>query len=222
MAFLRQDHLLQDGPANMAVDESLLFAAGQVPVCRVYGWSESAVTFGYFQSHDEICDAFPGRALTRRWTGGGAVEHGGAGECTYSLAVPATHSFARLRPLESYCLLHAEISAALCDVGIEAVLYKRKLPYLGQACFQHPVLGDVVLSSGQKVAGAAQRRTRQGLLIQGSIQFLHEKEVPSRFPDILSRRFSTSLVPIPEVDASGIADLARMKYGHEEWLHRVP
>src|SRR5439155_555754 len=39
----------------------------------------------------------------------------------------------------------------------------------GYSCFANPVRADVMID-GRKVAGAAQRRTRSGLLQQGSIQ----------------------------------------------------
>ncbi len=38
-------------------------------------------------------------------------------------------------------------------------------------CFANPVRADVMID-GRKVAGAAQRRTRAGLLQQGSVQYV--------------------------------------------------
>jgi lipoate-protein ligase A len=57
--------------------------------------------------------------------------------------------------------------AAVCKrrIQINSAVTDRRY----NACFANPVRADVLVN-GQKVAGAAQRRTRTGLLHQGSIQ----------------------------------------------------
>lgn len=209
-----------NGPMNMAMDEWLLQTADSGPALRIYQWSGPAVTFGYFQSHQAIQRAFPDLPLTRRWTGGGAVLHGDPMESTYALALPPSHAFARLRPLESYCLLHRAVAGALCAVGVDATVIGKDHPEAGAACFQHPVEGDVVASSGLKLAGAAQRRTRLGLLIQGSIRL--PSAVPAGLPEALAQAFCANAVPLSMVPESVVDDLAQRKYGTLNWLERVP
>ena len=69
--------LLQSGPCapafNMALDEALLEAMPRLqrPVLRLYGWTEPAATFGYFQKYAEVERATKLRPLIRRPTGGG-------------------------------------------------------------------------------------------------------------------------------------------------------
>lgn len=165
--------LFDSGPGkpanNMALDEALLEAMPrlQKPVLRLYGWTEQAATFGYFQKFAEVEPATLLRPLIRRPTGGGIVPH----ECdwTYSLTFPVGHEWHSLRAEDSYRRVHEWIQAAFARMGIETELSpcsKKSLP--GQ-CFSGHEKHDL-LWYGKKIAGAAQRRTKQGLLIQGSVQ----------------------------------------------------
>ncbi len=164
---------LDSGPGapayNMAVDEALLEAApalGQ-PVLRFYGWTEPAATFGYFQKISEIERVTRLRPLVRRPTGGGLVPHDA--DWTYSLAFPPAHAWHALRATESYERVHQWLRAAFARLGVAAELApccRKEIP--GQ-CFAGHEKSDL-LWHGRKIAGAAQRRTKTGLLIQGSVQ----------------------------------------------------
>lgn len=154
---------------NMALDEALLEAAPRVgkPVLRFYGWTEPAASFGYFQRYAEVEHAARLRPLVRRPTGGGIVPHDA--DWTYSLVFPAGQAWYQLAAAESYRRVHEWIVRAFARLGIVADLAldcHRAAP--GQ-CFAGYEKSDV-LWNGRKIAGAAQRRTRNGLLIQGSVQ----------------------------------------------------
>lgn len=154
---------------NMALDEALLEAAGQIgtPVLRCYGWTQPAATFGYFQHFAEIERATLLRPLLRRPTGGGLVPHDA--DWTYSLAFPPGHEWHELRAEESYRRVHEWIQAAFQRLDVETELApccKKTAP--GQ-CFVGYEKFDL-LWHGKKIAGAAQRRNKFGLLIQGSVQ----------------------------------------------------
>ncbi len=154
---------------NMALDEALMqsVAALGSPVLRFYGWTKPAATFGYFQKIADIEAATPLRPLIRRPTGGGLVPH--ANDWTYSLIVPPGHAWYELRAEDSYAQMHRWLRAAFAKVGLPTELApccKRDLP--GQ-CFAGYEKHDL-LYCGRKLAGAAQRRNKFGLLIQGSIQ----------------------------------------------------
>ena len=154
---------------NMAMDDALLEAMPrlQQPVLRFYGWTEPAATFGYFQKFAEVERATLLRPLVRRPTGGGIVPHDA--DWTYSLAFPAGHEWHSLRAEESYRRVHAWIQSAFAELSVEtelAVRCKKSAP--GQ-CFVGHEKSDL-LWLGRKIAGAAQRRTLGGLLIQGSVQ----------------------------------------------------
>lgn len=165
--------ILDSGPGapawNMAFDEALLLEAPRCgfPILRFYGWSEPAVTFGYFQHYGEVSQITRVRPLIRRPTGGGIVPH--LADWTYSLAVPPGHPWYALRAVESYRTMHAWIVDAFArlDLPTEMAPCCRK-EVLGQ-CFIGYEQFDV-LWHGRKIAGAAQRRNKSGLLIQGSVQ----------------------------------------------------
>lgn len=165
--------VINSGPGeaafNMALDEALLESVARLgaPVLRFYGWSQPAATFGYFQHFTEIASATLLRPLIRRPTGGGLVPHDA--DWTYSLAFPPGHEWHQLRAEESYRRVHDWIQAAFAKLGIATELApccKKTAP--GQ-CFVGYEKFDL-LWHGRKIAGAAQRRNKLGLLIQGSVQ----------------------------------------------------
>jgi lipoyl(octanoyl) transferase len=192
-------YLLRSGPTepafNMALDEALLQAGPRLgrPVLRFYGWTEPAATFGYFQHYADIARATPLRPLLRRPTGGGLVPHDA--DWTYSLVFPPGHEWYALPATESYRRVHEWIRSAFSVLAVSTQLAPQSAgrdaapsapdalmesdgsgtasyqPHLGQ-CFQGHEKSDLLYRS-QKVAGAAQRRTRHGLLIQGSVQPQH-------------------------------------------------
>jgi lipoate-protein ligase A len=164
---------LHSGPGeaafNMALDGALLESAARhgAPVLRSYGWTQPAATFGYFQHFAEIEQATLLRPLIRRPTGGGLVPHDA--DWTYSLTFPPGSKWHLLRAEESYRRVHEWIQAAFAQLGVATELApccKKTAP--GQ-CFVGYEKFDL-LWHGRKIAGAAQRRNKFGLLIQGSVQ----------------------------------------------------
>jgi lipoyl(octanoyl) transferase len=165
--------LLQQGKHmavyNMALDEALLEFAPQLgrPVLRFYGWLEKAATFGYSQRYDEIAQWTMLRPLVRRPTGGGLVPHDA--DWTYSIVIPPLHSWYQLKAVESYRRIHEWIRDAFSTLNIATSLASESAKEIPGQCFVGAEESDV-LWHGRKIAGAAQRRTRSGLLIQGSVQ----------------------------------------------------
>jgi len=158
-----------DPALNMAIDEALLEAAGHLgrPVLRTYGWTETAATFGYFQRHAEVAGMVGQQRLIRRPTGGGLVPH--EMDWTYSIVVPPGHAWFGLNAVESYRTVHQWLQAAFAHLGHPTELAPCCDPRGPGQCFVGAERYDL-LSAGRKIAGAAQRRNRFGLLIQGSIQ----------------------------------------------------
>ena len=165
--------LLNSGPQaaayNMAMDESLLEAMPRwgKPVLRFYGWTEPVATFGYFQKYAEVAGRTLLRPLVRRPTGGGIVPHDA--DWTYCLAFPAGHEWHALAAVESYYRVHEWIQSAFHRLAVPTVLAPVARHTAPGACFEGCEKSDV-LWRGRKIAGAAQRRNKLGLLIQGSIQ----------------------------------------------------
>ena len=89
---------------------------------------------------------------------------------------------------------------------------------ISETCFANPVRADVLVH-GKKVAGAAQRRTRKGLLQQGSIQY---PDLPADFGKevarMLSGRVKEDQLTSDLLDRA--REIARKKYETREWLER--
>ena len=161
----------------MALDEALLENSSRLgkPVLRFYGWTEPAATFGYFQKFFDVASATKLRPLIRRPTGGGIVPHDA--DWTYAAIFPAGHEWHSLKAEESYRRIHDWLRRAFAELKIETELAPccRKFEVsnlesqIPSACFIGYEKSDL-LWCGKKIAGAAQRRNKLGLLIQGSVQ----------------------------------------------------
>ena len=154
---------------NMAFDEALLETAATTgsAVLRFYGWTEPAGTFGYSQRISDVEKVTLLRPLIRRCTGGGFVPHDR--DWTYSLAFPPGHRWFGLSAQESYEGVHAWLRDAFARLGVETSLSPCCMKEVPGQCFLGAEKNDL-LWHGRKIAGAAQRRNKLGLLIQGSVQ----------------------------------------------------
>jgi len=158
---------------NMRIDAALLADSeklGGAPVLRLYGWDRPSVTIGYTQKEDAVPDR-GSREVVKRPTGGGVVFHDN--DLTYTVVVPAGHWIEGLDRVESYRAIHKALVRALGSFGIECLLTGESSGKVDRAtmrCFATPTKYDVLAAdSGLKVAGAAQRRTKNGVLHQGSV-----------------------------------------------------
>jgi len=158
-----------DAALNMALDEALLASVARLgrPVLRFYGWTEPAASFGYFQKYAEVERATLLRPLVRRSTGGGIVPHDA--DWTYCLAFPPVHEWYSLKAEESYRRVHEWIQRAFAALNVPTELAASAKKSGPGQCFVGHEKFDL-LWNGRKIAGAAQRRNRLGLLIQGSVQ----------------------------------------------------
>lgn len=210
-----RDDVFRSAAMNMALDEACLEMATQ-PVIRFYRWGRPALSFGFFGRFNDVA-AFAGeRDLVRRWTGGGIVFHGD--DLTYCLVVPAAEKVSARSSMWLYEQTHRAIQRTLRRGGEKAWLAPDTLGERSQACFAKPVRADVMLR-GKKIAGAAQRRTRHGLIQQGSIQNI-------RITPDFAERFAGELAGTTaanDMDATLLArgvEIAQQKYGTSQWLER--
>jgi lipoate-protein ligase A len=221
--------LLNSGPGtagyNMAFDETLLEFAAQLgaPVLRFYGWTERAASFGYSQKISEVERLTLFRPLVRRPTGGGLVPHDA--DWTYSLVFARDHWWHASRAKESYQRIHEWIRDALAKRGLMAELSpSRRMEVPGQ-CFIGAEQFDV-LWHGRKIAGAAQRRNRHGLLIQGSVQPppipLAKADWQAAMCDVACERWNVQWSPL-ERDlrlSQRAEELSHEKYSRPEYNQR--
>lgn len=202
----------RDGALNMALDEVLL-RRHPTPWLRFYGWQQPTQSIGYFGKAPDDSTAGP---WVRRWTGGGAVRHGGAADHTFALGVASGVPFSRLKAAESYQWIHLALVGALQGVGSPCQLAAATSPggTPGAACFTAPVAADVLAPDGRKLAGGAQRRTRTGFLHQGSVQsveVLPEREFAQRLA------IQISYCPLPDEALAAAEHLADEKYRCPQW-----
>jgi lipoyl(octanoyl) transferase len=219
------DICLHSAPMNMSIDEALLETA-RIPIIRFYRWRSSALSFGYFGKFSDVAIYAAERDLVRRWTGGGIVLHGD--DLTYSIVIPASDPPFDESSTAIYEKIHRALADALYEVGERAVVAGGVDPRgialartagvtaAGYNCFTNPVRADVMMD-GRKIAGAAQRRTRRGLLQQGSIQgFAINRDLAQKFAQALSA--NCSAFEINEEILQRARELAQQKYGTESWL----
>jgi lipoate-protein ligase A len=200
---------------NMAMDEALLEAC-IVPAIRFYDWVRPALSFGYFGRFDEAASQGKGRDLVRRWTGGGIVLHGA--DLTYSIVVPATHRYSARSARTIYSEIHVAIRDVLIENGLPAILANTARPKVSESCFANPVCADVLIA-GRKIAGAAQRRTRMGLLQQGSIQLQPlTADFAARFACALCSSAHTQ--PLDKEMVRRAREIEEQKYATHEWLQK--
>ena len=213
---------------NMAVDEALLEHA-TVPLIRFYQWHSPALSFGYFGKFADVAGYAPERDLVRRWTGGGIVLHGD--DLTYSIVIPVSDAAFGESSISIYGKIHRALAHALNGIGEGAVVAggidpscgsgfanRTAVTASGYSCFANPVRADVMID-GRKVAGAAQRRTRAGLLQQGSIQGV---DLANGFADRFARALSANCSERKsnEEILNRARELAQRKYGADSWLRK--
>jgi lipoyl(octanoyl) transferase len=223
------DHTPHSAAMNMAIDETLIEYA-TIPLIRFYRWRSSALSFGYFGRFTDIARYQCEHDLVRRWTGGGIVFHGE--DLTYSLVVPTSDTAFAESSISIYEKIHQALCNALsetgwravvagvvdCDPGNATVATRTGISDAGYSCFANLVRADVMID-GRKIAGAAQRRTRRGLLQQGSIQGIDlESDLAQRFARELSTDRSERKVD--EKILNRARELAEQKYGTESWLRK--
>jgi lipoate-protein ligase A len=212
---------------NMATDEALLEAA-VVPTIRFYRWRSPALSFGYFGRFSDVAIYAAERDLVRRWTGGGIVFHGD--DLIYSIVIPASDPVFDESSIAIYEGIHRALCSALAKTGQRAVVAggvdpaglsaatRAAVNASGYNCFANPVRADVMMD-GRKIAGAAQRRTRRGLLQQGSIQgFAMKTDLAQKFAQALSANCSE--FEANEEIFRRAREFAQRKYGTESWQRR--
>lgn len=218
---LWRDPVARIGAESMAVDEAIL-EWGKMPVLRAYHWAEPTVTYGYFDEEVTARSIFPGDELhfVRRWTGGGIVDH--RQDIPFTLAMHRKGDVERPTSALLYRWIHGALARVLKDCGVECMMLDGDAPDGGRACFSSPVTSDLVLPDGAKLAGGGQRRVRDGVLHQGSIQNCSlpigwDEKLASRLSDRYT--FSDASELFPGMNAR-VSELVSTKYGRGEWRER--
>jgi len=170
-----------DAAYNMAIDEAIAHYVRQhqgPPTLRLYGWTQPAVSLGYFQKTSDIDLEYCMRQnipVVRRLTGGRAIFHGD--EITYSFTTRTTSGLFSKGLLDSYRMLSEAFSRGFMTCGIipenklagdtkQAATRASQQP--NPLCFASTSYGEMTVH-GKKIIGSAQKRWRDVLLQQGCI-----------------------------------------------------
>lgn len=164
---------------NMACDKHLLDTLDPrgEPILHFYDWQGDSATYGYFINPTDFFDMDAvdhyQLQLARRPTGGGIVFH--IADFAFSALVPAAHDAFSLNILDNYAFVNnvvIDTVKQVCSITDDAVLLEQEpVPYDRQCrhfCMAKPTKYDVIIND-KKIGGAAQRRTKQGFLHQGTI-----------------------------------------------------
>jgi lipoate-protein ligase A len=221
------DTAARSAAMNMAIDETLLEHT-TAPSIRFYRWYSPALSFGYFGRFSDVADYSSTRDLVRRWTGGGIVLHGD--DLTYSIVIPSNDTAFIESSMSLYERVHRALVNAFNGLGKRAVVaggvdrggiaaaMRIAVSASGYNCFANPACADVTIDS-RKIAGAAQRRTRRGILQQGSIQGVElENGLAERFAQVLSANCRERGVDAKILDRA--RELVQCKYGTNAWLRK--
>jgi lipoate-protein ligase A len=216
------DQEFRSAAINMAIDEALLETA-KIPSIRFYHWASPALSFGYFGKFTDVAGHATKHDLVRRWTGGGIVFHGD--DLTYSIVIPASDPAFAESSMSIYESVHRALADVLIATGDRAVVAAAEDrgaavsdPACNGYCFANPVRADVMVD-GRKIAGAAQRRTRRGLLQQGSVQHVDlTTGFAERFAKELCGNCSEKTVDDRLLDRA--QEIAKEKYATQAWLRK--
>lgn len=145
-------------------------------ILHFYEWAQPCLTYGYFidptQYLNEKALQSHNLKLAKRPTGGGIIFH--LTDFAFSLSIPASHPRFSLNTLDNYAFINGLIAQMLEPLidssSIELLQQVPQCLYSGcnSFCMAKPTQYDLIVQ-GKKLGGAAQRRTKFGLLHQGSI-----------------------------------------------------
>jgi len=160
---------------NMRLDEKLLLELNPdgTPILHFYRWSGPCATYGYFldpSKHLNLDEIQRHRLqLARRPTGGGIVFH--IWDLAFSFLMPANHPRCSKNTLDNYRFVNEAVRESMRDflqLRDPIELISNDLEGPSHFCMARPTVYDVVYK-GRKIAGAAQRRRKNGYLHQGTI-----------------------------------------------------
>lgn len=153
------------------------------PTLHLYDWESPSATYGHFIQTDKFLNLTAVQkhnlALAKRPTGGGIIFH--LWDFAFSLLLPSNKFTISANPLDNYQIINRHISQALQpllktyiindQVELLKDCYQKTTSKEGSFCMAQPTCFDLMVA-GKKLGGAAQRRTRFGLLHQGSISLV--------------------------------------------------
>jgi lipoate---protein ligase len=191
------------------------------PILHFYEWEKPSISYGHFLDPKKFLH-FPALEkhhidLGKRPTGGGITFH--LWDFAFSLLVPAKSQAFSENPLENYQRVNRAILSLAEGFLKQRVDLQKEDAFVFEGavknfCMARPTKYDVVVQ-GKKVAGAAQRKTRNGFLHQGTIflvppdfQLLEELLLPN---DAVVSSAKASLFPLFPKEANLLEARSQIK-----------
>lgn len=175
-----------DAASNMEYDAKLLrdMEPSDIPVLHLYEWEKPSLTYGFFAHPEKLLNLEAvqrhGLDLARRPTGGGVVFH--MWDLAFSVLIPSGSSLYSQNTLENYELINQVVFKIVEEFVGRSTLMSltphdamMKNPDQAFFCMARPTKYDLVIGK-KKIAGAAQRKMKQG--------FLHQGTIALQFPDL--------------------------------------
>lgn len=159
---------------NMDFDAHLLEDPSLDPKIHFYQWKSPSITYGYFTHPEkllkkEALEAF-GIDSGKRVTGGGVTLH--FADLAFALFLPKEHPIYSLETLSRYKAINSALKRVYERLEKkEGSFYEAKAtplsPDCSCFCMAKPTAFDV-MQGGHKIGGAAQRKTKNGILHHGT------------------------------------------------------
>lgn len=161
---------------NMAIDYALLndLSSTKQPILHLYDWEGNSATYGHFADPAKLLNLEAAEKrklqLAKRPTGGGLLFH--LTDFAFSVLVPATDPAYSTNTMENYATVNSIVENVVRQfMAVDTDLLPDE-PHCETIarhfCMGKPTKYDVMVG-GRKVGGAAQRRTKDGYLHQGTI-----------------------------------------------------
>jgi lipoate-protein ligase A len=158
----------------MKKDAYLLQHLKDEPVLHFYKWKFDSLTYGYFINIEEYIDLKKAKKkklnIAKRPTGGGIVFH--LWDLAFSFLMPSNNKNFFLKPLDNYKFVNRIILNTISKFLKNGVLLENKKKQTDlkdmKFCMCKPTKYDVIYQD-KKIAGASQRKKKNGYLHQASI-----------------------------------------------------
>ncbi|KPK33605.1 MAG: hypothetical protein AMS24_00580 [Chlamydiae bacterium SM23_39] len=186
----------REAKKNMDFDKKLFKSLKFNTFCilHFYEWENPSITYGIFEKPENFFCLEKIKQmkidLTKRPTGGGIVFH--MWDMAFSFLMPSNHKYFFLNPLKNYHFVNGIVLKAVKEYfNLKNLRLKNffSLNRYKSFCMANTTKYDLVYK-GRKIAGAAQRKGKDGYLHQGSISlaFPDKKYLDSFFikKDILN------------------------------------
>lgn len=236
---------------NVALDQVLLeeVASGRrKPTLRFWEWEDTATVIGAFQSYANEVDQAGvdkyGVQVVRRISGGGAMFMEGGNCVTFSMYVPGS-LVAGLDYEESYSYLDKWVLQALQDLGVNAFYVpindissdqgkiggaaQRRLPdgtVLHHDTMSYDIdadkMGEVLRTGKAKISDKGIRSAKRRVDPLRSQTGVARQDIIAQMQKAFTGLTGARVGAVKESELARALELVDVKFGTDDWTHRVP